>query len=119
MVESTDKRQSKLFVDEKLIMEMDPSEVHEYEQVFNQIDKDKDGHIDAGELLNVFHCLGYRDMNENDAKSIIKEVDLNNNKTVEYSEFILMMKKFKKLGIKDKFTKFINKQGQTVFWRIE
>jgi len=112
---AAEKRTSKLFVDEKIIMDMQPEEVHEYETVFKSIDKDKDGHIDASELLNVFHCLGYRDMKEADMIPIIKEVDLNNNQKIEYQEFILMMKNFKKLGIKDKFTKIMAKDGSTAY----
>lgn len=112
---AAEKRQSKLYVDEKITMEMDPSEVHEYETVFKSIDKNKDGHIDASELVSIFHCLGYRDMKESDAKVIIKEVDLNNNQKIEYQEFILLMKKFKSMGIKDKFNKIIDKEGKTQF----
>lgn len=117
MVENipAEKRTSKLFVDEKMVYDMDPSELHEYETVFGSIDKDKNGSIDVAEILEVFHCLGYREMSKEDAKSLIKEVDLNNNGCIEYHEFIQMMKKFKKLGIKDKFTKFLNKQGQTQY----
>lgn len=114
MVEA-EKRNSKLYIDEKLVFDMQPEELTEYENVFKSIDKDKDGHIDSKELLDVFHCLGYRDMKESDMVTIIKEVDLNNNQKIEYQEFILMMKKFKKLGIKDKFTKILSKDGHTQF----
>ena len=120
MVESTkDKSSKKLKIDEKLVMDMNPSEVHELESVFKQIDKDKDGHIDNKELLHAFHCLGYREMTEKDTLAIMKEVDLNNNKTIEYSEFVLMMKKFNKLGLNSEtFKKVLNKSGDT-HYRVE
>jgi Ca2+-binding EF-hand superfamily protein len=100
-------------------MDMNPSEINELETVFKQIDKDKDNHIDNKELLNAFHCLGYREMTEKDTLAIMKEVDLNHNNTIEYSEFVLMMKKFKKLGLNsDHFKKILNKTGDTTY-RIE
>ena len=102
-------------IDEKLVLDMEPSELHELETVFKGIDKDKDGYIDNKELLETFHCLGYRDMKDNDVNAIIKEVDLNHNNKLEYQEFILMMKKFKKLGIKEKFTRMVNKSGKNIF----
>lgn len=117
MVENNKQQQrtSRLFVDEKLIIDINREDLFEYENCFKSLDKDKSGCIDAAELLSAFHSMGYRDMTENDAKSIIKEVDLNNNQKVEYSEFIMMMKKFKGMGMTDKFTKIVNKEGQTQF----
>lgn len=113
------KSSKKLFVDEKLVMDMNPSELYELENVFKQIDSDKDGHIDHNELLNAFHCLGYREMSEKDTMTIIKEIDLNNNQKIEYSEFVLMMKKFKKLGLNSEhFKKILNKEGNT-HYRVE
>lgn len=117
MVENN-QRTSKLVIDEKLVMDMNPSELHELETVFKQIDKDKDGFINNDELLSAFHNLGYREITEKETMSILKEVDLNNNQKLEYQEFILMMKKFKKLGLKDEFKKFLNKDGQAQF-RVE
>lgn len=112
---NAEKRVSKLYVDEKVASEFDPSELHEYEQVFKSIDKDSDGFIDKDELTYAFHCLGYREITEKEVLTIIKEVDINKNMKVEYSEFIQMMKNFKKLGMKDKFTKIVNKKGETQF----
>jgi plastin-1 len=114
MVESH-KRTSKFYVEDKLILELSPEEIHEMEQVFKSIDTDKSGSIDNKELLNVFHSLGYRSMSDNDCKSIIKEVDLNNDNLIQYQEFVIMMTKFKKLGLKDRFSQIISKEGKTQF----
>ncbi len=109
-----DKKHS-LKVDEKLLLEMDQSELKQYETVFTSFDKDGDGHIDKKEVLDAFHCLGFREMKEADINHIIKEVDLNKNEKVEYSEFLLMMKKFSNLGIKEKFTMLKDKSGKNIF----
>lgn len=102
-------------VDKKIALEMDISVLNEYERVFKSIDKDKDGHVDSNELLEVFHSLGYREMKNEDALNVIKEFDINNNQKIEYQEFVIMMNKFTKLGMKEKFTSYVNKKGDTLF----
>jgi hypothetical protein len=54
-------------------------------------------------------------MTDNDCKSIIKEVDLNNDNLIQYQEFVMMMTKFKKLGLKDRFSQLTSKDGKTQF----
>ena len=108
-------KKKKTWVDPKTVIDFDPSELTELENVFSSIDKNGDGSIDRTELLHAFNCLGYRDMTEDDIKTIIKDVDLNSNAKIEYNEFIILMRKFKKSGLTEKFKTIVNKKGEKVF----
>lgn len=61
------------------------------------------------------HSMGYRSMVETDVEKMIAEVDLNDNKQVEWNEFLIMMKNFYKAGKETGFTKMISKSGLNFF----
>jgi hypothetical protein len=79
--------------------------------MFKAIDINKDGVIEKSELKTVMHSMGYRDMSDNDVTKLISEIDLNDDKQVSFSEFLQMMKNFKKTGKLDNFTKMDTKGG--------
>jgi len=83
--------------------------------IFKQLDKNKDGKIDKVELLDLMHGLGYRTMKESDVEALIAEIDLNDNKQIEFSEYLKMMKSFVKEGKETTFTKLTTKKGSTLF----
>jgi hypothetical protein len=83
----------------------------EYENIFKAIDINKDGVIEKAELKTVMHSIGYRDMSDDDVTKLIAEVDLNSDKQVSFSEFLAMMKTFKKTGKETNFTKLAGKGG--------
>lgn len=54
-------------------------------------------------------------MQENDVAKLIAEIDLNDNKAVEWNEFLIMMKTFIKTGKENTFTKIVSKSGVNFF----
>jgi plastin-1 len=60
------------------------------------------------------HSLGYRDLTEHDISKIISEIDLNNDKKIQFSEYLEMMKSFKS-GKQTTLTKLTKKSGANVF----
>ena len=60
-------------------------------EIFNRFDKDKSGSIDLSEIQKVF--FEGKETNQDELRAIIQEVDLNNDGTVDFKEFSIMMKK--------------------------
>lgn len=54
-------------------------------------------------------------MNEEDVTKLISEIDLNNNGTIEWNEFLQMMKTFTKTGKENELTKIVSKSGVSFF----
>lgn len=67
-----------------------------YRDAFALFDKDHDGKITAAELAVVMKQLGF-DPKEAEVCKMIHEVDKNLNNTVEFDEFVVMMKKHQKI----------------------
>lgn len=67
------------------------SNVDEFKQVFNLFDHDNDGVISITDLKVIMDSLGI-ETSEKDVQDMIKGIDVNNNGTVEMSEFLDMMK---------------------------
>lgn len=67
-------------------------ELGEFKETFKKFDADNNGHITTDELSQVFKDLG-ESVPGYKLRDMIAEVDTNNNKTVEWDEFITMMKK--------------------------
>jgi plastin-1 len=61
------------------------------------------------------HGLGYRTMKDSDVVAMIAEIDLNDNKMIEFSEYLKMMKNFVTEGKETTFTKLTTKSGQNIF----
>ena len=64
----------------------------EYQDIFDQFDKDKDGAIGTRELANVLFTLG-QNPTDDEVAAMIKEVDLNNDGKIDLDEFITLMGK--------------------------
>lgn len=62
-------------------------------EAFNFFDIDHDGRITAGELHKVLKFLGTK-VTEHEVKMMIADVDSDGNGTVEFNEFLKMMKKY-------------------------
>ncbi|PAA69848.1 hypothetical protein BOX15_Mlig001031g1 [Macrostomum lignano] len=65
------------------------------QEAFNFFDIDQDGRITSGELQKVLKFLGFK-TNEDEVKLMIADVDIDGNGTVEFNEFLKMMKKYYK-----------------------
>lgn len=102
-------------VDVKLIKSFTPEQFSEYQTIFKQLDQNKDGSIQKAELLSAMHSLGYRTMKDDDVVKMIADVDLNNDKEVQFNEFLIMMKNFISTGKENSFIKVVTKSGQNIF----
>lgn len=67
----------------------------EIRQQFDQFDADGNGHITASEIGNVFKALG-ESVPGYKIRDMIKEVDIDENGTVEFTEFLEMYRKVRK-----------------------
>jgi|LauGreDrversion4_2_1035121.scaffolds.fasta_scaffold85354_2 plastin-1 len=85
--------------------------------IFKQIDTDNDGIIQRSELLAAMQNMGYRSLSEDDITKMISEVDLNDDKQIQYSEYLQMMKSFEKSGKETQFSKVVTKDGKN-FMRV-
>lgn len=72
-------------------------EEKELRKTFNFFDTNKDKRIDAKELKNVMKQLG-SEINDAGVQVLLKDFDLNNNGTIEWDEFLKMMKQFGIVG---------------------
>ncbi|XP_064652330.1 neo-calmodulin-like [Lineus longissimus] len=64
------------------------------QEVFSSIDQDNDGQITSNELADVFKKLGLNTSSK-DVQAMIKAVDKNGSKTIDFQEFVTMMAKRK------------------------
>ena len=67
------------------------AELKEAKEAFDRFDINKDGRITVDELRQVFSELGVN-LTETEGKNMIAKVDENKNGTVEFEEFLLLMK---------------------------
>ncbi|KAJ7392218.1 hypothetical protein OS493_013594 [Desmophyllum pertusum] len=85
-------------------------ELAEIRESFNQFDLDGNGHITCSELGNVMKALG-EDIPGYKIRDIVKEVDIDENGTVEFNEFLEIYKKnSKKFSAGSEFKKLIKKK---------
>ncbi|XP_074661694.1 uncharacterized protein LOC141914310 [Tubulanus polymorphus] len=59
-------------------------------EAFQQFDQNRDGHIDANELINIIQMLG-RNPTKAEVHKMIRDVDKDGNQTIEFGEFVEMM----------------------------
>ena len=62
-------------------------EAKQYSQVFQSLDKDKDGHISIYDLRKALQDMGER-VSDRELRDLIAEVDINKNATIEEEEFL-------------------------------
>jgi len=83
-----------------------------YRAAFNAVDSNFDGRITMKELKEAFAKLG-NNVSDEDVATMIQEADLDNNGSVEFNEFIELMKKFRMA--KGKQTKSSDTEAYEVF----
>merc|ERR1711910_137111 len=64
----------------------------EFKEAFDEFDKDHSGTISPEELLGVLRAMG-QNPTEDELLNLVLEVDIDGNGTIEFEEFLSMMKK--------------------------
>ena len=67
-----------------------PKEIEAMKNQFGQFDADRSGAIDADELLGILNSLG-EDVGREQVEALIREVDHNNSRELEFDEFVELM----------------------------
>jgi calmodulin len=75
-----------------LISNLSEDQIFEFKEAFQIFDKDGDGSITTKELGTVMRALG-QNPSEDDINQMIKEVDSDNNGTIDFREFLGLMAK--------------------------
>ena len=97
-------------------LDIPEDQMEEFKQAFALFDKDGNGHVDANELGQVLASLG-QIPTEDELNRMISEVDGDMNGTIEFAEFLQMMKskmskKENEEEIQEAFNAFdVNKNG--------
>merc|ERR1712236_194171 len=71
---------------------MDQLRNAEFKEAFDEFDTDKSGTISPDELLGVLRAMG-QNPTEDELLNLVMEVDIDGNGTIEFEEFLSMMKK--------------------------
>lgn len=88
-------------------------ELDEIKAQFDQFDADKNGHITASEIGAVMKALG-EDVPGYKIRDMIREVDIDENGTVEFDEFTVMLEKVRDSKIKFKLADTAEKAKRLV-----
>ena len=62
----------------------------DYQDIFDQFDKDKDGKISGKELQNAMFSMG-QNPTEDEINEMMREVDLNQDGKIDFDEFMILM----------------------------
>ena len=62
----------------------------DYQDIFDQFDKDKDGKISGKELQNAMFSMG-QNPTEEEINEMMREVDLNQDGKIDFDEFMILM----------------------------
>jgi len=65
-------------------------QIQEFKEAFTLFDKDNNGTISKQELSTVMRSLGLSP-SEQEVTDLMNEIDLNGNKSIEFSEFLTLM----------------------------
>ena len=67
-----------------------PSEIEEFQEAFKMFDVEGKGFVSAGNLGKIMRSLGYHP-SEIELNEMINEIDLDQNGTIEFNEFLSLM----------------------------
>ena len=100
--------------DIKLIQSFKPEDYSEIEKVFKAFDKNKNGVMEREEFLDLLHALGYRELKQEDADSLMEGVDIKDPAAMTFTEFLNVMKKITNKEGKIQLEGFVNKAGKAM-----
>ena len=64
----------------------------DFQDIFDQFDKDKDGKISGKELANAMVSMG-QNPTDDEINEMMREVDLNQDGLIDFDEFMILMNK--------------------------
>ena len=76
----------------ELYLKLEESKIEEFREIFNIFDKTGDGSIDNTEIGEVMEGLGER-MSDEEIEGLIKEIDYDEDGSVDFDEFMVLMVK--------------------------
>ena len=100
--------------DIKLIQSFKPEDYSEIEKVFKDFDKNKNGLMEREEFLDLLHALGYRELKQEDADTLMEGVDIKDPSKMTFTEFLNVMKKITNKEGKIQLDSFVNKAGKAM-----
>ena len=101
-------------VDVKLVQSFKAEDYSELEKVFKEFDKNKNGIMERSEFLNLLHALGHRELKQEDADSLMEGIDLKDQNSMTFTEFLNVMKKLTNKEGKIQLNIFKNKKGKAM-----
>ena len=101
-------------VDIKLSQSFKPEDYSNFEKIFKDFDKNKNGLMENNEFLALLHALGYRDLKQEDADKLMEGVEIHDPQHMTFTDFLNMMKKLVDKDGVIKLDSFINKAGKAM-----
>ena len=101
-------------VDIKLSQSFKPEDFSNFEKIFKEFDKNKNGVMEKNEFLDLLHALGYRDFKKEDAEKLMEGVDIVDPEHMTFTEFLHMMKKLVDKDGQIQLDSFVNKAGKAM-----
>ena len=101
-------------VDIKLSQSFKPEDYSNFEKIFKDFDRNKNGTMEKNEFLELLHALGYRTLKQEDATKLMEGVEIKDPEHMTFSEFLMMMKKLVDKEGKIAIDSYINKAGKAM-----
>ena len=101
-------------VDIKLSHSFKPEDYSNFEKIFKDFDRNKNGTMEKNEFLELLHALGYRTLKQEDATKLMEGVEIKDPEHMTFSEFLMMMKKLVDKEGKIAIDSYINKAGKAM-----
>ena len=101
-------------VDIKLSQSFKPEDYSNFEKIFKDFDKNKNGVMERNEFLDLLHALGYRDLKQEDANKLMEGIEIKDAEHMTFTEFLNMMKKLVDKEGTIQINSFINKAGKAM-----
>ena len=85
-------------IDPKIVQSFNANEYADFLKVFKTYDKNQNGTIERGELKSLLNDLGYQSLSDEAIDNILKGVDRNDDKVIQFGEFLSAMKNMQVKG---------------------